>query len=147
MNALCPELDAFILRVAPLHVAGPNDTLANLFPWACTHVLGRDPLPVWDGASDRTPYGSPAVNHAARAWHDATHIQLGLGFTFAEEIRVVAEQIRIARVSGLGPMALAIIEADGAGQQRYLQRFGHFPADQRAFVLAELAPYPSCTTP
>lgn len=143
MTALSPELDAYILRVAPPHIATPRDTFADLFPWACTHVLGRDPLPVWDGASEHTIYGSPAVNHAARAWHDATHIMLGRGFSFDDEKLVVEEQIRQARVSGLGPYALALIEADGIGQQLYLRRFGAFPIDQRSFVLAHTQPYPS----
>lgn len=91
---------------------------------------GLSDLEIFPGASDSSIYSEPSVNHAFRAWHDATHIIHGLGFTPADELRVAA--IQCAAVAC--PFDRALVWADVAGQLEYYQQFGDFPIDQRAFV-------------
>ena len=81
-------------------------------------------------ACEGTIYGNVATNIAFRAWHDATHIRHGLGFTLADELRVAA--IQVSQVSC--PFDRALVWCDVAGQALYFARHGAFPRDQRAFV-------------
>jgi len=97
------------------------------------------PLPVFDGACDRTIWGSPAANIAFRAWHDAVHLALGADFSREGEVRVAQEQVAQARAAGASPGVLDALWADTFGQVEYFARHGMFPADQITFVRACLA--------
>lgn len=52
---------------------------------------------VWTGASDRTIFGDPAVNHAFRAWHDWCHLVLEADFSQDGEHKVCLMQQRQVR--------------------------------------------------
>jgi hypothetical protein len=93
-------------------------------------------LPVYSGACERTIYAAPEVNHAFRAWHDATHVRLGADFSIAGEIRTAREQLRQAAALGADWRTLALLHADTIGQVLYFARFGRFVHDQRAFARA-----------
>ena len=59
MEAMSPELDAFILSVAPPHAprADAPHSFAELQAWSASALPGAE-IPVWDGASDDSIYGS-----------------------------------------------------------------------------------------
>ena len=91
-------------------------------------------LVVFAGASDRTIYGSPAINWAQRAIHDTWHLELSAGTDPLGELRVaLAQALEVARVSGdiLADFAFC----DTAGQTWATQKFGCFPVDQVGFVI------------
>src|SRR5690242_10172226 len=120
---LCPELDAFILSMAPPHVAldyapGNLQTLKEY-----VQKFPDSPLPVWNGCSDRTIYGSPEVNWAARAWHDSIHLKLNRDTDLAGEYLVSRYQLDVAERYGSGLYmnghALALLWLDTWGQQLY----------------------------
>ncbi len=91
-------------------------------------------IPVWDGASDTSIYGSNAGNYAFRAWHDRLHIILRAGFDAEGEKAVaVAQRDAILRATGDSEAAEAVW-ADVWGQFLYERRHGRFPDDQAAFV-------------
>lgn len=58
---------------------------------------------VWTGASNRTIFGAPEINHAFRAWHDWCHLVLEADFSQAVSIKFVscsnAKYAQCARVS------------------------------------------------
>lgn len=90
-----------------------------------------------------TIYGSPEVNYAFRAWHEATHIRLGQPFTPAGERAVCgAQQADVAKVFGRRDAFLFahILHCEIIEQAEEYQRTGRFPHDQRAFTLARLDP-------
>jgi len=96
------------------------------------------PLLVYSGACERTIYAAPEVNHAFRAWHDATHVRLGADFSIAGEVRTARAQLREAAALGADWRTLAMLHADTIGQVQYFARFGRFLDDQRAFARAYL---------
>ncbi len=90
---------------------------------------------------DRTIYGDPEMNLAARAWHDACHILANAGFDDAGERKVCAlQQTQLATVYGDASSLLfrRIIEAEVIGQLEYKEENGFFPIDQRKFVLEDM---------
>lgn len=92
-------------------------------------------VPVWTGASERTIWSSPAINFLFRAWHDSHHLATGADFELDAErylARRAAEQVH-----GAGARALMLAEV--RGQIDYFERWGRFPADQRAFARAYVA--------
>lgn len=110
----------------------------------CWSPAGR--FPVYAGASERTIFGDPAVNHAFRAWHDAWHLRLRAPFTPEGEERVYREQhVELVQWwSGdtsnenqkLLRDALALLRAEILGQLEHQSAHGAFPVNQRAFVRA-----------
>ena len=95
-------------------------------------------ITVWDGGSERTVYGDPEVNHAFRAWHDATHLRHRWDFTLAGERNVATNQRMVAFADGRTRLA-QVLFADVYGQALYYARHSAFPEDQIAFVAAYLA--------
>lgn len=88
--------------------------------------------------SERTIYGDPEVNFAARAWHDACHVLANAGFDDAGERAVCRlQQAQLALVYGVDTSLLfrRIVWAEVVGQLQFKARHGAFPVDQRAFVL------------
>lgn len=98
---------------------------------------------VWSGGSARTIFADPVVNYAFRAWHDWCHWRGRHPFTPAGEQACFRRQCRHLRaLYGRGPRTrrwIRLLAADLLGQQRYYERHGRFPEDQRAFVRAYLA--------
>lgn len=95
-------------------------------------LAGRatDRLVVWAGASDRTIYGSPSMNHMFRAWHDAGHLLLGAPFTLEGEKAVALWQARQLNDDTLAEIVLAEV----VGQAQFFALQGEFPSDQRQFI-------------
>ena len=92
-------------------------------------------IPVSPIGCETSIYGDARVNLASRAWHDATHLQHGLGFNASDEIAVARIQCASAGIA----RDRALLWADIAGQVRYFETFGEFPNDQKAFVLDYVA--------
>ena len=91
-------------------------------------------IPVWNGASESSIYGSDRGNFAFRAWHDRLHVILHAGFDAEGERAVaVAQRDAILRATGDSEAAEAVW-ADVWGQFLYERRHGRFPDDQAAFV-------------
>ena len=142
LKPVSPAFNAVIMRLAdrfnPRGYAVLNDapdTLAKLQAYHAEH--GR--IAVWSGKSDRTIYADDEVNFAFRAWHDARHLALGADFTPEGEALVAAQQIADVLIlygADAPKLWLRLIEAEIVGQQRYQERHGAFPENQRGFDLA-----------
>lgn len=129
-------LNAAILSLAPAHVArgvAPG-TFADLM--ACD----ASALPVWEGASDATIFKDARVNHAFRAWHDATHRTGAHAFTLAGEIATAQDQKRAIalRYPSAPAWVYRLIDAEITDQALYFARTGAFPADQLHFTMERL---------
>lgn len=117
--------------VAPVDACDTMDKLVS-------HVGRVGRIVVWAGSSERTVFGNRADNWRFRAWHDATHLALGEGFDRRGELATLREQIR--RVVALRlPLTVErnvcrLLDIEVRGQLAYLDRFGAFPDDQRAFA-------------
>ena len=105
----------------------------DMAPASFPELCASGALIVWSGASEDTIYGSAAVNHMFRAWHDSLHLKLGADFSLAGETIVGLEQARILG-GGLGD----IVMAEVVGQVEYLLKYGTFPVDQKQFVISYL---------
>lgn len=92
-------------------------------------------IPVSTIGCETSIYGDARVNLAFRAWHDATHLEHGLGFNPNDEVAVAHIQCASAGIA----RDRALLWADIAGQVRYFEAFGEFPNDQKAFVLDYVA--------
>ncbi len=105
-------------------------------------VAGTGRLVVYDGASEHTIYGNPAVNHAFRAWHDFCHLAGSYDTTFSGEVAACRLQVRhLLQHYGDSDRTWRwqrIVEAEIVGQALHFERHGCFPIDQSAFVQAYL---------
>ena len=131
------ELSNYVLRTAPRHhtAADAPNTWQALLDWhraTCNDTMRS--LPVYDGASERTVYVTPAANHAFRAWHDATHIRLNADFTYAGEKLTAERQTSEAKEHGISELAQLMLWYDTYGQVELFQQRGGFAANQLAFV-------------
>jgi len=92
--------------------------------------------------SGYTVFDDPQVNYAMRAWHDWTHWKLRRTFQNVHENQVNDQQKRdLIKVFGRTPQTMRwckILDADTVGQLQYKKKYGDFPVDQHAFVLAYL---------
>lgn len=150
VEALCPELEAFILSevarlrivphgILPKTVKGVVKVRMPVLSDAFVDDSGRHHIYIWAGKSTKTIWSTPAVNVAFRAWHDSTHIRTGLGMTPTEEI-VLARQIDLETVGVISHEARMILYAETAGQIAHFEKHdGAFPENQRAFVKAYAA--------
>lgn len=102
------------------------------------YALGDVFLPVWDGASDTSIYGSDAANHAFRYWHDMGHIAHHCSFTPDDETRLQLDHHLpiIAAKFGIESLEYSLYYADTVGQIQYVVENGRFPADQASFASA-----------
>ncbi len=143
-------LEQYIVQHSPRHHVTPNapSTWDELREWNDTHIVGVHSMPIWDGASDKTIWSTPAMNAAFRAWHDAIHLYHGLSFEFYDELEAARKQSGMVRkeMGGLwADKAAAVVWAETAGQTIYYRKHGEFPVDQRAFVLKYLDdPFKAC---
>ncbi len=95
--------------------------------------------------SERTIFGSPWINAAFRAWHDAVHLAIGAPFTLEGEREVCFEQQRQLEEryeAAVGTAELdfwlTLIRIEVIGQAEYFERTGAFPEDQVAFCIDQL---------
>ena len=123
------SLNAAILSMAPAFEARPfaPSTLAELM--RAPRLVG------WDGASDKTIYRDPKVNHAFRAWHDAEHVAGAHAFDLEGEAATCRAQIAglLKRYPQAPQWLLDIVRREVIGQVEYQNATGHFPMDQEAF--------------
>lgn len=104
------------------------------------HVEKTGRMKVSDEFGDTSIYGDKEVNCAFRAWHDFHHLRGNHEFTPEGEYQVAVAQCKdISKVYGYTAQArefMSYIKADVVGQVEYFERYGEFPQDQKAFVLA-----------
>ena len=91
-------------------------------------------LPVWSGASDRTIFGDPRVNHAFRAHHDTLHLRYQLPFTLEGELELARLQARCY----FGDVVQDAIYLEVAAQALHLAETGEFVVNQSDFTLKKL---------
>lgn len=101
-------------------------------------VMRNGRMIVWGGASDKTIYGSPEVNYAYRAWHDACHLQGNFPFTLDGEQAATRLQIRQLELNFGKELALTwglLLHCEAVEQTVYYLNTGGFLDDQRAFTV------------
>ena len=87
---------------------------------------------IWTGASDNTIFGSEAINHAFRAWHDVEHLINRLGYDYLDE-SIVCE-IQKSKLPAHWVFEKELIHAEITGQAQYFMKNGTFVPDQRVFT-------------
>jgi len=112
------------------------------------HFNATGRILVWDGGSDKTVFGEPAVNHAFRAWHDLMHITLNQPFTPEGERKVCDIQIQqaiiymreIMEINDASRIKAVVdmLDIEVNGQVQFEKDNGFFPDDQRAFMDKQL---------
>ncbi len=98
----------------------------------------RSRVTISDVACENNIYGSPAINVAARAWHDWVHVQMGFDFSPDGEKATYLYQLRqLERLIDTSDIALLkrLMEAEIVGQSLYYARHQRFVRDQRGFVI------------
>lgn len=98
----------------------------------CLNTL--QPFLVWSGASDKTVFTSPQINHAFRFVHDTDHVMLQAELTHEGELKVILPFIReVMRSAGF--VSAVLCACDLLGQLWYgTNNHGAFVDDQEAFV-------------
>lgn len=100
---------------------------------------------IWTGASDRTIFGEPTVNHYFRAWHDYIHITNNLGYDFVGESIVCEIQKSMLPIDWV--LERNLVHAEIIGQAQYFMLNGEFLNDQRKFTRRYLVtPHDALTT-
>lgn len=126
--------------VMPVPSSDAPQTYAELLQCGARwqYALGDVFLPVWDGASEDSIYGSAAANHAFRYWHDMGHIAHHCDFTPEDEKRLQFDHHLpiVADHFGIGSLEYRMYFADTVGQIEYISANGKFPGNQAAFVSA-----------
>ena len=116
-----------------VHDSAP-DTYATLIAefQGCMNTL--KPFRVWSGASDKTVFTSPQINHAFRFVHDTDHVILGADLTHDGEVKVIVPFI-MEVFHAAGFVAAVLCACDLLGQLWYgTNNHGAFVDDQEAFV-------------
>ena len=102
----------------------------------------RGRITVWEGASDKTIFGDPQINHMFRAWHDWCHLMGRCDFSIEGEQAAACMQMEHVKTlfgdGDTGQHFCRIIEAEVIGQALYEQLHSSFPEDQMQFVKAYL---------
>lgn len=88
---------------------------------------------IWTGASDKTIFGEPTVNHKFRAWHDLIHLANGLGYDSIGE-SIVAD-LQIASLPQDWIFERELIHVEVVGQIHYFGMRNEFVEDQRQFTV------------
>lgn len=128
------RLNVIPFLFAPPHVARTHapSTFAELITARAQTVC----LPVWEGASDQTIWGTPQANHAFRAWHDACHVLGGFDYSLEGERATARMQCQQLEQRCLGRAARAVWW-DVVAQAEHFAVTGAFPGDQIALARAE----------
>jgi len=95
-------------------------------------------VPIADYGSELTIYSKPYYNYYNRFWHDVTHLQLGKGFSFANETTVILEQCRQLAEAGVSINAQRVFWADMYEQSKYYEDNNEFVNNQKQFVYTKL---------
>lgn len=96
---------------------------------------------VWNGASEDTIYSCPAVNYAARAWHDWCHLRGDYDFSMDGEAATCRMQVNMlstwCEARGIDAferqLAANLLDADINGQGAWKRRWGTDVVRQREF--------------
>jgi hypothetical protein len=116
-----------------------SDVAPSTFAELCDHIKRTGRICVWNGASDRTIFGSgnAEINYAFRAWHDWSHWRYSLDFTRDGEYAVAHRQmdhmIALYGIDAAQPFC-HLIACEVIGQFDYREAYGDFPADQMEFA-------------
>jgi hypothetical protein len=104
--------------------------------WETSKNTGM-PLPVWNGASDKTIYTSAGANFAFRFWHDVLHCVHGLDFTTDAEVKIGHMHIKaVANEFGSNSLECLLMQSDTVEQSKFAQaNNGEFPEDQLSFAV------------
>lgn len=132
---LIPDLNRAILLLAPMHAAQARAPSSLREVMAAQQSCAA--IPIWDGASHATIYRDARVNHAFRAWHDATHASLPDAHAFTLDGERLTCEAQCRQLLNLWPQAAplaAVVRAEVIGQAEYFAAFGAFPTDQAAFI-------------
>jgi len=95
-------------------------------------------IPLANYGNELTIYSKPEFNILNRFWHDVTHLQLGKGFSFADETTVILEQCRQLAEAGVSINAQRVFWTDMYEQAKYYDEEGQFVNNQRKFVYTKL---------
>ena len=142
MQALYPEFDELVLIMAKrawpdgydVSLDAPH-TMAQL----TREYEKRGRITVYSGASDNTIFGSPDVNIAFRAWHDAAHlIAGGVSFNLTSEYDAMLKQCHnLGEYIGYGTVKHAqwcnVLLIEIMCQAKYYSKYGTYVHDQREF--------------
>lgn len=141
MAALDPTFDRAILQIAAGLFPAGFDTgpdAPNTLEGLTAHVRATGRMLVWNGASTGTIFGSPEVNFAFRAWHDAIHVLGNHAFTLEGELEVAEVQKAWLRSHYPNHPNLSrwvrLIDIEVVEQSKHFAAYGAFPEDQRAFA-------------
>lgn len=136
-------LEKAILHYAPSFIACDNapNTWKDLKAWHASAKPG-EPMPVYNGASERTIYSCDQVNFAFRAWHDSLHLLFDKSFSCDDELCIAAKHRDLVTAFGIMrgypgkeiTEAADLIYADVAGQVLYYAKYGEYVTDQALFV-------------
>ena len=144
LRILDPTLNIAVLQIAARLTGGfsVSETAPSTYEELVALIEKHQRIVVWSGASDATIFGDSEVNYAFPAWHDWCHWRGRFPFTFEGEQHVCKMQCaQLLSLYGDGDRTrrwCRIIEAEIIGQRQHFDRFGHFPSDQYAFVVAYL---------
>lgn len=106
------------------------------------HVASTGRMLVWSGMSGKTCFACPETNYAFRAWHDWCHWKGGYEFNRQGEIAVCSmQQDHVRTLYGReGAVKFHhMLAIEVVGQFDFAGRNCHFPRDQHAFMVRELA--------
>lgn len=143
MSALFPIFDDAVYRCVAAtarhyHVLWPDQAAPRTLAQSIAYWRTHNAVGVSGANSGHTIFGAPAVNHAFRAWHDWHHIRLEADFDHGGEWQVYLAQGADIRAIGLPKaderLCLRVLYCEVIGQLQHEERFGRFPADQRAFT-------------
>lgn len=113
---------------------GAPSTLDELLNEYAECLSNLRPFRVWSGASDRTIFTSPQINHAFRFVHDTDHVMQGCNLEHAGEEDVIKPFI-MEVFHAAGFVAAVLCACDLLGQLWYgTNNHGAFVDDQESFV-------------
>ena len=103
-----------------------------------TYRTQNNCIPIARYGSELTIYSKRVYNYYNRFWHDVTHLQLGKGFSFADETTVILEQCRQLAEAGVSINAQRVFWADMYEQAKYYEDNNEFVNNQKQFVYTKL---------
>lgn len=136
------ELEQFYMsKDAELYNDGWSFKVTNDAPESFRELVYRTQnrcIPIASYGSELTIYSKPYHNSYNRFWHDVTHLQLGKGFSFADETTVILEQCRQLAEAGVSINAQRVFWADMYEQAKYYEDNNEFVNNQKQFVYTKL---------
>jgi hypothetical protein len=132
---LCSRKAPYRIEALPMDNGHPENLQellkATARDWRDTNgmLLGQR-VPVWSGASDKTIWSSPSVNHLLRAWHDSHHVLLDADMSTAGEKRCAKYACSLIT----GALERQTLWCELAGQTYYWAEWKAHIDNQRNFV-------------